>query len=257
MSEVIELFSTKIKERIVSDVDPDGGVSVVTTGKRYKGVIFDLDGTLLNTLDDIADTMNALLKGARFPQHPVDAFKQFVGDGADTMVRRSLPPDEVTDQLVKKMYKKFRKRYKNNWKKKTVPYDGIIPLFDTLQQAGLFLAILSNKPHNETADAVSWFFGSHRFTVCLGYGVFPRKPDPEAVEYILSTLGIRADECLYVGDTGTDMKTAAAAGVDAIGVSWGFREPKELLSNGAKWIVLHPNEILPLALNNSKVSTNT
>ena len=257
MSEVIELFSTDTKERSVSDVDTDGGVAVMTAGKLYKGVIFDLDGTLLNTLDDIADTMNAILKGAHFPQHPVEAYKQFVGDGVDTMVRRSLPPEAVTDQLVKKKQKKFLKRYKNNWKKKTAPYDGVIPLFDALQQAGLFLAVLSNKPHRETTDAVSWFFGSHRFTVCLGHGVFPKKPDPEAVEYILSTIGIKAEECLYVGDTGTDMKTATAAGVDAVGVSWGFREPKELLSNGAKWIVLHPKEILPLALNKSKVDTNT
>lgn len=229
-----------------------------TENEKYRGVIFDLDGTLLNTLEDIADTMNAVLKGHRLPQHPVSAYKQYVGDGISTMVERALPPEERNDKLVGKCHKEFLRRYRHCWNKKTLPYDGIIPMFDALQEAGLFLAVLSNKPHHETGEAISWYFGSHRFTIYLGHGIFPKKPDPEAVEYILSTMDISADECLYVGDTDTDMKTAISAGVDPIGVSWGFRDANELLSNGAKWIVHHPREIIQLALNNiMKVGTNT
>jgi phosphoglycolate phosphatase len=215
--------------------------------RQYKGVIFDLDGTLLNTLDDIADAMNTALKWCRQPQHPVEAYRLFVGDGISTMVRRALPPSASDEKTVKKCRKEFFKRYKDNWKRKTRPYEGIISMVKALQKTGLFLAVLSNKPHRETGEAVSYYFGSQLFAACVGHGIFPKKPDPESVSYILATIGIGPRECLYVGDTDTDMKTAAAAGIDAIGVSWGFREGSELVANGAKWIVHPPQEIVHIA----------
>ncbi len=216
---------------------------------EIKGVVFDLDGTLLNTLDDLADAMNYVLQRNRIPVHPVDAYRFFVGDGVEMLVRRVLPESKQDDKTVKRISDVFMKRYQENWNVKTKPYDGIEAMFDALQGKNLFLAVLSNKPHMVTGETVRHFFGTRHFTACIGNGIFPKKPDPEGALYIAASMGIAAANCLYVGDTSTDMQTAAAAGMPAVGVLWGFREEKELRDNGAQWIVNHPSEVVEIVEN--------
>ena len=211
-----------------------------------RGVIFDLDGTLLNTLDDLAGAMNYVLQRCKLPVHPVDAYRYFIGDGVDMLVKRVLPSSAQDDKTFKRVKDAFIKRYQEYWCVKTTPYDGIEEMFDALHEKNLFLAILSNKPHLITNETVRHFFGTRHFTACIGYGIFPKKPDPEAALYIASSMGIAPEKCLYVGDTGTDMQTAAAAGMPRVGVLWGFREENELWENGAQWVVSWPSEVVDI-----------
>ena len=221
---------------------------------EIKGIIFDLDGTLLNTLDDIADAMNHVLLRNRFPVHPVDAYRFFVGDGVDMLVRRTLPAEKQDGRTVKRISDAFMKRYQENWNGKTRPYDGIEDMLDALQTKNLFLAILSNKPHMVTGETVRYYFGTRHFTACVGNGIFPKKPNPEGALYIAASMGIAPENCLYVGDTATDMQTAAAAGMPAAGVLWGFRDEKELRDNGARWIVGSPSEVVAIVENSVLVA---
>ena len=211
-----------------------------------KGVLFDLDGTLLNTLDDLADAMNYVLQRLKCPVHPVEAYRYFVGDGVDMLVKRALPPDDGNEKLFAKVKKEFLKRYQQYWNVKTKPYDGIGEMLDALQAENLFLAILSNKPHLITGEVVRHYFGTRHFITCMGYGIFPKKPDPEGALYIAASMGIAPENCLYVGDTATDMRTAVAAGMPGVGVTWGFRDEKELRENGARWIVDKPSEVVAI-----------
>lgn len=211
-----------------------------------KGVVFDLDGTLLNTLDDLADAMNFVLQRSKYPVHPVDSYRYFVGDGVDMLITRALPSDMQNEKKIKKVKEEFQKRYQTCWNVKTKPYEGIEEMFDALQAKNLFLAILSNKPHLITGEVVGHYFGTRHFTTCMGHGIFPKKPDPEGALYIAASMGIAPENCLYVGDTATDMQTAVAAGMPNVGVTWGFREEMELRENGARWIVNNPSEVVEI-----------
>ncbi|MBN1576632.1 MAG: HAD family hydrolase [Chitinispirillaceae bacterium] len=217
-------------------------VTAITT---IKGILFDLDGTLLNTLDDLAEAMNFALRRGGLPAHPVDAYRFFVGDGIDLLVRRACAP--VADEgIVKQCAAEFQKRYAVCWSRRTAPYNGIEAMLDELESGRLFLAVLSNKPHTTTTEVVRHYFAGRHFTVCMGNGIFPRKPDPEASLYIASIMGIKPANCLYVGDSGTDMQTALAAGMPAAGALWGFREERELREKGAWWIVERPADVVEI-----------
>jgi phosphoglycolate phosphatase len=216
------------------------------TPDKIQGVIFDLDGTLLNTLDDIAEAMNTILRRYEYPEHPAAEYRYFVGDGVDQLVKRVVPSSVVDEELFARYENEFQEEYRSMGNNKTAPYPGIKEILEELATKRMPQAILSNKPHEITAETVQYFFSEYHFDACIGGGVFPKKPDPEAALYITMVMGIKPENCLYVGDTGTDMKTAQTAGIPSVGVLWGFRDEEELRKNGAQWIVHHPSEILDL-----------
>ena len=210
-----------------------------------KAVIFDLDGTLLDTLADIADSMNEALTLMDCPPHPFDAYRHFVGDGMEMLVRRVLPRED--EAMVSRCMTLMKQCYGKGWNRKTKPYDGIVPLLDELGARGITLCVLSNKPHEFTVKSVAEYLGLERFERVVGVSTeTPRKPDPTGLERILAELSLTADEILYVGDTNTDMITATTVGAFAVGVDWGFRPRAELESNGADAILEHPLGLLNL-----------
>ena len=214
----------------------------------HTAVLFDLDGTLLDTLEDLADSMNVVLKAHGFPVHGLDAYRYFVGDGVENLVLRSLPESaRKSDAFLRECVSKMRAEYSARWKDKTRLYDGIPELLDSLSARGLKTAILSNKPHSATLQVVEHFLGKWRFDVAAGArpGI-PIKPDPGAVLDVCRTLGIPPESFLYLGDTNTDMITADSAGMFAVGVLWGFRTEEELWASGAKAVIRHPLEALDL-----------
>ena len=213
----------------------------------YRAIIFDLDGTLLNTLDDLADSTNRVLQSQGFPIHPVDAYRYFVGNGARKLIDRVLPEDQRSEDTIARCLDLFLKDYEQNWKVKTRPYPGIPELLDALQARGIRLAILSNKPHDFTVHCVASLLPDWRFDLVFGQreGI-PPKPHPAAVLEILEKLRVPQAECLYVGDTSTDMQTAVAASLYPTGVLWGFREREELVEHGARSLLKHPRDLMTL-----------
>jgi phosphoglycolate phosphatase len=214
---------------------------------NYRAVIFDLDGTLLDSLEDLADSMNAVLARQAFPVHAVEKYRYFVGDGIAELVRRVLPVEQRADSLVAENIRWMSAEYEQCWNKKTRPYPGIAELLDALTGAGLNLAVLSNKPDAFTKIMVPALLPGWNFTPILGArpGV-PVKPDPQAALEIADQLALLPAEILYLGDTATDMLTANAAGMMAVGVAWGFRTVEELQQSGAKQIIHKPIELLQL-----------
>ena len=213
---------------------------------RYRAAIFDFDGTLINTLEDLADSMNAVLADFGMPTHPADPYRYFVGDGMENLARRAAPKG-TGDDVIKRMARLMDDKYAANWSNKTRPYDGIVPLLAALREKGVLVALLSNKPDNFTQIMARHYFDDHTFAVAFGArdGV-PKKPDPAAALEIAGLLGIPPAAFLYFGDTNTDMRTGRAAGMRTIGVTWGFRPVEELLEAGAEAIINRPDEALAL-----------
>lgn len=215
---------------------------------RFRGVIFDLDGTLVDSLDDIADSANQVLREMGCPMYPVDAYRYFVGDGVGMLVHRILPEERRTRDEEESCARRYREIYADRWNVKTAPYPGVVPMLDALAAAGLRLAVLSNKPHDATEECVRGFLGTVHFDAVQGQtAALPKKPDPAGALAIAALLGLKPDEILYVGDTATDMQTAVRAGMYPAGVLWGFRPAEELTANGAARLVSHPSELIPIA----------
>jgi phosphoglycolate phosphatase len=213
----------------------------------FKAVIFDLDGTLLDTLFDLANSMNNVLIRHRLPVHGVEAYKQMIGDGVEYLVKRALPETMQADKTVKRFMDEYRDEYGKNWKNNTRPYDGVIELIDALSSHGLRLNVLSNKPHDSTVQCIEEFFPVGKFDMVLGHrpGENP-KPDPHGAMEISDKLGIPPNEIFYLGDTNIDMKPAVAAGMFPVGVLWGFRTKDELIDNGAKLLLEKPMDLLEI-----------
>ncbi len=214
----------------------------------YKAVLFDLDGTLLNTLDDLADTANRVLAAKGFPTHPSDAYRYFVGEGAAKLIARALPPEKRhDDHCVQACIQAFYENYELNWNVSTRPYKGIPEMLDALSAKNIKLAVLSNKPDNFTQKCVAEFLSKWKFEVVFGLREdVPRKPDPTGAFEVATLLNIPPSRFIYVGDTAIDMQTANAAGMFAVGVEWGFRPADELKAAGAQLIISHPSAILNL-----------
>lgn len=212
-----------------------------------QAVIFDLDGTLLNSLEDLADAMNAVLGAATLPGHPLDAYRYFVGEGIETLVRRALPENHRDEAAVARFVAAMAAEYDRRCLVKTRPYPGVPALLDALTARGVPMAVLSNKPHGPTVEMVAALLGSWTFAAVLGArpGV-PKKPDPAGARELAGLLGLPAAAIVYVGDTATDMATAAAAGMFGVGVLWGFRTAEELRAAGARALVGEPRELLVL-----------
>ena len=213
----------------------------------YQTVIFDLDGTLLNTLDDLADSMNRVLARAGLPTHPVAAYRYFVGDGAKKLVMRALPESHRTSEQMQPYLRDFLDDYGQHWNVKTRPYTGIPALLDALTARGVAMAVLTNKPHVMAQNCVAELLPNYDFEVVLGQrDELPRKPDPAGALEIARRLGRSPVEILYLGDTAVDMQTALAAGMPPVGVLWGFRTAEELEAHGAHRLLQQPAELLPL-----------
>lgn len=215
--------------------------------KDVKAVLFDLDGTLLNSIDDIADSMNAALAGFGFPGHGSSEYKFFVGDGMEILARRALPAEARNEKTIEAVVSAMREEYGKRWNNRTACYAGISELLDGITARGLPMAILSNKTDSLTQIIVRNYLAAWEFVTVVGARInMPKKPDPTGALHIAETLGIRPEEFLYLGDTATDMKTANSAGMYAVGATWGFRSAEELKKNGAAVLIDTPVEMLRL-----------
>ena len=214
---------------------------------KFKAVLFDLDGTLLDTIGDLTDSMNIALNHLSFPGHDAGACKMFVGDGVEMFAFRALPENSRSQAMVKKCASLMRREYKKRWAQKTRPYDGIPELLDELTNRNLKMSILSNKPDDATKEMVVEILSKWSFHPVAGAQVsVPKKPDPTLAIQISQELQVSPEGFIYLGDTGTDMRTARGAGMFAVGVLWGFRSAGELLDSGAQVLVDHPREVLKL-----------
>jgi phosphoglycolate phosphatase len=215
---------------------------------KYKAAIFDLDGTLVDSLGDMADSINAVIASYGYPQHSIERYGEMAGDGLVSLIRRSLPPERSNDiDFVISLIPKVDQEYDKRWFVRTHPYDGIPELLDLINSKNVGLAILSNKPHAFVTKFIPHFFPDIRFDVVFGArkGI-PQKPSPAAAYEIASIIGIDASECIFIGDSAADMLTGKTADMFSVGVTWGFRPPEELLYAGADIVVHHPREIMNL-----------
>lgn len=218
-----------------------------------KLAIFDLDGTLLNTLNDLADSCNYILEKNHLPVHALDSYKNFVGNGMTQLIEKALPSESKSDlEVIEKIKDEFIEYYTKHSAIKTAPYDGVIEMLKSLSSMNIKLAVASNKFMEGAQALVKKYFSEIKFSSVFGQRTkVPMKPNPQIVYDIMNELGItNKEEIIYVGDTGTDMQTAVNAGITSIGVLWGFRSAEELKKYGAKYIVKRPEEILRLVKNN-------
>jgi len=219
----------------------------------YHAVLFDLDGTLLDTLDDIGNAVNRVLAQNGFPTHPIDAYRYFTGDGAHMMIHRALPETTRDEATLRLCLEGFLEDYGRNWKVMTKLYEGIPEMLEELAARGLKMAILSNKPHAFAKQCVAEFLPYWRFGIVIGQrDNFPRKPDPAGALEVAEFLDIPAVNFLYLGDSAVDMQTAVSASMFPVGALWGFRPADELKENGAKALIDHPLKILNLIRTNWK-----
>ncbi len=210
--------------------------------KMIKAVIFDLDGTLVNSLADLAESTNFALKEMGFVVHETEKYKYFVGDGMKKLIERALPQDSNDDETVEKTLNIFLNHYGSHYVDKTVTYDGILSLLEKL--FGKYkMAIVSNKNEEMALTVADKLLGDKFQTVCGKREGYPAKPDPTLTLKVIDELGAKPHECLFVGDSGMDMAVAKNAGCVAVGVDWGFRTVKELIVNGADYIVHTPEDI--------------
>lgn len=210
-----------------------------------RAVLFDLDGTLLDTLDDLAEAANTMLRALGRPTHPRDAYRHFIGDGVEKLVERALPPEARGAATLAEGVRLTREHYAAHWADRTRPYAGIRRMLAELEGMGLALGVLSNKPHEFTVENVKHFFGDVPWRVVLGARPDrPNKPDPAGALEAAATLGLPPAAFAYLGDTATDMRTASAAGMYAIGAAWGFRDEAELRQNGARLVAHEPGQVV-------------
>lgn len=220
-----------------------------------RAVLFDLDGTLLDTLDDIASAGNVALSGEGFPTHPTAAYRRFIGEGLEVLCRRAAPATVQDAGTLTRLATAYRAAYARTWNDQTRPYQGIPAMLDGLAERRVALGVLSNKPEEFTRLCVEEYLGRWRFVAVLGAREDrPRKPDPAGALQAAEKLGLPPDAILYVGDTATDMETAKAAGMTAVGVSWGFRPAEELHQAGATAVIDKPLELLEILDNPTRRS---
>lgn len=217
--------------------------------KRFDGVIFDLDGTLIDSLEDIANAANATLAELGKPTCTLESFKTHVGDGVSVLFQRALPETRTDPHLLDRCMRIYQGYYDRGWDRNTEPYSGILQMLRKAQQEGLILAVLSNKPDHFTKRCVERFLPGVFFTHVIGHSErFPRKPDPQSAIWIASEISQSPTRIVYVGDTNTDMKTATGAGLYPVGVSWGFRQVEEIVQAGAQAICNTSEELSDLLL---------
>ena len=212
---------------------------------KYTIAIFDLDGTILNTLEDLADSTNYALKTCGYPERTMDEVRQFVGNGIRKLMERAVPEGTPVEE-IDRVHETFTAHYKVHCADKTRPYDGIMELLQNLKKDGCKLAVVSNKADYGVQELCKQYFdGVFDFAVGEREGI-RKKPAPDSVNEVLKTLGCSRDRAVYIGDSDVDIQTAANAQMDHIIVEWGFRDVQFLISQGAKVLVEKPEEILEI-----------
>lgn len=210
----------------------------------YKVAIFDLDGTLLDTLKDLADACNFALRSYGFPEHQIEEYKYFLGNGAYKLIERALPIGKKDAETIGKVLGEFKKYYEKHKSDFTKPYDGIEELLIALKEAGIKTAVVSNKPHEFAVEIVERYFAKS-FDIVFGKREgYLAKPDPTTVIETLNYFKCKKEEAVYIGDSDVDMFTGKNAGLFSIGVAWGFRGARELSAAGADKIVYTSEELL-------------
>ena len=218
----------------------------------FKGVIFDLDGTLVNSLEDLADSMNIVLQNNNYPIHELQTYRYFIGNGIRNLVCKSLPETNKEETLIDKYYDSMIEVYRNNCVNKTKLYDGITELLDELVSRKIKLAVFSNKADEFTKKIVLTLLPDWNFEAIIGLSTEAhKKPNPLGALQIAEELGICPEEMIYVGDTGIDMQTTNNSGMYAVGASWGFRAKEELISKGAMYLLKHPLDLIEFLKNQS------
>ncbi len=210
-----------------------------------KLVIFDLDGTLVDSIYDLGDCVNTALRFFGLPENTLSEYYSFVGNGIENLIRTSLKDRGNDDELYKKVREVFDREYKAHSNDKTCPYEGVEALLDVLSEKGIETAVLTNKAEEFVGAILKKSFPNHEFSVARGQreGI-PRKPDPEALLRLIEERGFQIQDCVYVGDSEVDVRTARNAGMDLICVLWGFRSREELETSGAEIMVSDTDELL-------------
>lgn len=214
---------------------------------KYKAIVFDLDGTLLNTLEDLRDAVNFALREKQMPERSLEEVRNFVGNGIVKLIRRSVPAG-TGEQEIKEVLAVFRKYYGAHCQDKTKPYDGILELLAEINKSEIRTAVVSNKADFAVKELIPFYFGDS-IPVAMGENEaegIPKKPAPDMVWKALEELGCPKEEAVYIGDSDVDVQTAKNSGLDFIGVSWGFRGREFLENQGADVIVDAPEEILEI-----------
>ncbi|MDH4445375.1 MAG: HAD family hydrolase [Akkermansiaceae bacterium] len=208
------------------------------------GLIFDLDGTLVDSLDGIAASLNHALHASNLPTHSHDAVRGFIGNGARVLIERGTPAGSA-DSLIEVVEQAFKAHYDLHWPAGTIAYDGIEDLLENLQRRGHELAVLSNKPHPFTEAMVARLFPTIRFAVVLGQRAgIPHKPDPTGALEIAATLGLAPAQCYVIGDSTMDIETALNAGMRPVAVTWGFHDRERLIAAGATSLADDPAALM-------------
>ncbi|MFC1891288.1 HAD family hydrolase [Thermodesulfobacteriota bacterium] len=211
---------------------------------KFKAIVFDLDGTLLDTIGDISNSANNILERHGFPTHSFDKYRYFVGDGVPKLIERVLPGDGFSDKELRGYVREFLEEYDQHWKVLSRPYPGIPEMLDEMSRRDLKLAVLSNKPNDSTQMCVKEMLGNWSFDIVQGLSeTIPPKPDPAGALMIAGSLGVPPEQMVFLGDTAVDMKTSVATGMFPVGALWGFRTEDELRSAGAKVLLNKPQEL--------------
>lgn len=213
---------------------------------KFKAVIFDLDGTLINTIEDLANATNYMLRNFNYPTHEVKAYKMMVGNGMKKLVQRALPEEKRQEPHLTECLNIFLDYYNLHSTDKTVAYDGMIATIEKIKAAGFKIGVVTNKAEG-SAKAILAKLYPDVFDVIVGQREeFPTKPDPSSTLYAMKVLQVKPNECLFVGDSGVDIQTAVNSGAYPVGVLWGFRDETELVKNGAKKTISYPEQLLEL-----------
>ena len=208
-----------------------------------RAIVFDLDGTLLNTLDDLCDSLNFAMDACQMPRHSLEKTRQMVGNGTEDLLTRAVPGGRQNPRFDE-CISVYRARYTEHWNDKTRPYDGILPLLRTLKEKGIGIGVASNKFDAAVKELVKLHFGD-LVDIAIGEGgEIGKKPKPDSVYAAMKVLGVTPDEILYAGDSDTDMETGKNAGVFTVGVLWGFRDEACMRKAGGEHFISHPEEIL-------------
>lgn len=210
---------------------------------KYNTYIFDLDGTLLDTLQDLANAVNHAMREMNYPERTVDEVRRFIGNGIRMLIKRAAPQG-ISVEDYEKTLAVFTAYYLDHIADFTKPYDGIAEVIKTLKSKGCKVAVVSNKADEAAKKVVKDYFGDIFDMVVGKMDRFPSKPEPDSVLYVIETLGADKDKCIYSGDSEVDVQTAHNAGLPCVGVTWGNRDVSELIAAGAEYIAEKPNEIL-------------
>lgn len=218
----------------------------MNSNKQYKGVVFDLDGTLLNTLGTYTHIMNELLKENNFPVHSEETYGSFIGNGAKNFITKSLPAEARNEAFIEKLLHEFHTQYEVTYNQHSKVYNGIMEVLLALQNEGIQLTLLSNKLHHLTQKCAIHFFPDIQFKYVIGQSVKHKKPDPSGVIELSKRLEIPLENLVFVGDTEVDINTAKNVGVNSIAVTWGYRTKEVLTVLKPNFIVDSPKDLIRL-----------